>query len=479
MDPLGEVRAAFAPGRFREDGRALIDQLAGYLERALGAAPMAVLPWREPAAQLERWATSFPAPTTLVALLERVVAESIHLHHPRYVGHQVTPPLPAAALCDLVGSLLNNSMAVYEMGPVGTALERHGVRFLAEALGLPAGAGGVLTSGGSAGNLTALLAARQASAGFDIWNAGGAGGPPLAVLCSTEAHYSVARALRIMGFGAEGAWPVPVDERFRLRPEALPEVRRAAERAGRRVIAVVASAGATATGAFDPLAPIADFCAAEQLWFHVDGAHGASAALAPELRGRLAGIERADSVVWDTHKLMLMPALCTAVLFRDGRRAHQAFAQEASYLFAEHGDAEPPWFDIATRTLECTKLMMGLKLYAALALHGPAFFGAYVTGMFALAARFAERVATAPDFQLAVAPDCNIVCFRHVPVGLAAAELDELQARVRRRLIADGGFYLVQTRLPAGVFLRVTLLNPFTTLDDLTALLDAVRAAAC
>jgi L-2,4-diaminobutyrate decarboxylase len=182
--------------------------------------------------------------------------------------------------------------------------------------------------------------------------------------------------------------------------------------------------------------------------------------------------------VWDTHKLMLMPALCTAVLFRDGGRAHQAFAQEASYLFAEHGETEPPWFDVATRTLECTKLMMSLKLYAALALHGPGFFGGYVTGMFALAAGFAARIAAAPDFQLAVPPDCNIVCFRHVPADHPAAELDELQARVRRRLIEDGGFYLVQTRLPAGVFLRVTLLNPFTTLADLAALLDAVRAAA-
>jgi L-2,4-diaminobutyrate decarboxylase len=478
MDALAPVRAAFDAERFRREGHALVDRLAAYLGRALAGEPMAVLPWTAPDAQVERWSGPLAGGADLGELLERVIAGSTHLHHPRYVGHQVPPPLPTAALCDLVSSLLNNSMAVYEVGPASTALERVLMRFFAGSLGMPAGADGVLTSGGSVGNLTALLAARQAQAGFDVWSGGVAAGPPLAVLCSTEAHYSIARALRIMGLGAEAAWPVPVDARFRLRPEALPGARRAAEAAGRRVIAVVASAGSTATGAFDPLDAVADVCAAERLWLHVDGAHGASAALAPAHRPRLRGIERADSVVWDAHKLMMMPALVTAVLFRDGRRSYQAFAQEASYLFADAAPEEQ-WFNLGTRTLECTKLMMGLKVYASLAVHGPAFFGDYVSGMFALAARFAERVAAAPDFELAVPPDCNIVCFRHTPAGLTEpAALDQLQARVRRRLIEGGGFYLVQTRLPRGLFLRTTLLNPFTRLEDLEALLNAVRAAA-
>jgi L-2,4-diaminobutyrate decarboxylase len=327
-----------------------------------------------------------------------------------------------------------------------------------------------LTSGGSAGNLTALLAARQAKAGFDAWGEGAHGGPPLAVLASSQTHYCIARSLQVMGLGKEGAQPVPVDARFRLRAASLDRARRIAETAGKKVIAVVASAGSTATGAFDPLAEIADFCAEHDLWLHVDGAHGASAMLSETHAPRLAGIERADSVVWDAHKMMLMPALVTAVLFREGRHSYEAFAQEASYLFSGAAPEEQ-WFNLAGRTLECTKSMMALKLYVALATYGRPFFAEYVDGRFALAQRFADAVEASGDFELAVRPDCNIVCFR-----LRGEGVD--QGAIRRRLLADGRFYLVQTTLPQGVFLRVTIINPATTIDDLAAMLAAVRAAA-
>ncbi len=137
-----------------------------------------------------------------------------------------------------------------------------------------------------------------------------------------------------MGWGAEGLIPVPVDERFKMRADALDGALRQAHASGRKVIAVSASSCSTATGAFDPLEPIADFCRQHGLWLHVDGAHGASASLTPKYRSLLAGIERADSVVWDAHKMLLMPALLTAVVFRNGSPSFHAFAQHASYLFA-------------------------------------------------------------------------------------------------------------------------------------------------
>jgi L-2,4-diaminobutyrate decarboxylase len=376
-----------------------------------------------------------------------------------------------------VSALLNNGTAVYEMGPVSTAMERALARFLTEAVGFPETADAIFTSGGSAGNLTALAAARQAKAGFDAWSLGATKGPPLAYLVSTETHYSVARALAIMGLGEEGAVPVPVDDRFRLRADALDQAKRDAEARGRKVIAVVASAGSTSTGAFDPLDAVADFCAAHDLWLHVDGAHGASAVLSPTHGPRLRGIARADSIVWDAHKMMLMPALVTAVLFRDGKRSYQAFAQEASYLF-EDRPTEEEWFNGANRTLECTKVMMAMKWYLALAVHGPGFFADYIDGVFALASRFADRIDASPDFELAVRPDCNIVCFRHLRPGLSGPRLDQLQDAVRAALVREGGFYFVKTRLPAGLFLRVTIINPFTRDQDLADLLDAVRSRA-
>ncbi|MFL5346718.1 MAG: pyridoxal phosphate-dependent decarboxylase family protein [Hyalangium sp.] len=468
--------AAYDAERFRRQGHELVDQLADYLARATRGENLPVLPWAPPAENATRFPATFPEEPAgeLAPFMERVLAASHHLHHPRYVGHQVSAPLPLGALCDFVSALLNNGMAVYEMGPASTAMEHNVVRWMAGQLGLPEGAGGVLTSGGSAGNLTALLAARQAKAGYDAWTGGASAGPPLTVLVAETAHYCIARSTKVMGWGSAGVTPVPVDAHFRLRPEALEDALAAATRAGRKPIAVVASAGSTATGAFDPLDAVADFCERHGLWFHVDGAHGASATLSPRFRHLVKGIERADSVVWDAHKMMMVPSLITAVLFRDGARSFEAFAQEASYLF--HGQDTRRWSDIGLRTLECTKEMMALKLYTCLSLLGTRLFADYVTATFELARRFAGRLQASGDFEVAVPPDCNIVCFRHTPAGLPASELDALQGRLRERLITRGDFYLVQTTLPKGVYLRTTLINPLTADADLDALMDALRA---
>ncbi|MDY7227820.1 pyridoxal phosphate-dependent decarboxylase family protein [Hyalangium rubrum] len=468
--------AAYDAERFRQQGHQLVDQLADYLASATSGKALPVLPWVTPDESLARFPASFPEEPggELSPFIARVLGGSNHLHHPRYVGHQVSAPLPLAALCDFVSSLLNNGMAVYEMGPAVSAMEHNLLRWMAGQLGLPESAGGVFTSGGSVGNLTALLAARQAKAGYDAWNGGSPAGPPLTVLVAETAHYSLARATKVMGWGAEGLTPVPVDANFRLRPESLEATLAAATRAGRRPIAVVASAGSTSTGAFDPLEPVADFCERHGLWFHVDGAHGASAALSPRYRHQVKGIERADSVVWDAHKMMMMPALITAVLFRDSTRSYESFAQQASYLF---GPGSRPWSDIGLRTLECTKEMMALKLYTCLSLLGTRFFSDYVTATFDLTRRFAERLKASGDFEVPVAPDCNILCFRYTPAGVPASELDTLQARLRQLLIQRGDFYLVQTTLPSGVYLRTTLINPLTSDAELEALLEALRQA--
>jgi L-2,4-diaminobutyrate decarboxylase len=476
MDALPEtLRDAFDPERFRREGHALVDQLADYL-RSVTDREGPVLPWAEPDSNLSRWAAPFTEQpgASLGELMTRVLAGSNHLHHPRYVGHQVTSPLPSSALVHLASALLNNGTAVYEMGPVSAPMERHALAWMARKAGFPAGSDGVLTSGGSVGNLTALLAARQAITGRDVWDEGLAGGRPLAILVPDETHYCVKRAAQILGLGKSGIFAIPVDDRFRLRPEALPETFATAERTGRQVFAVVASAGSTSTGAFDPLEPVAEFCRQRGLWFHVDGAHGASAVLSPKYAHLAAGIGRADSLVWDAHKMLLLPALVTAVLFRDGRRSYEAFSQRADYLL-RHG-TQGEWWNPAHRTLECTKRMMGLELWAALTLHGTRMFSDYVTRMFDLGRTFAAMLDDADDFELAVPPDCNIVCFRHVPDDFQ--DLDGHQERIRACLLAEGSFYLVQTRLRGHVHLRVTLINPLTTEADLEALLAAIRRAA-
>lgn len=462
------IRTAYDPERFRADGHRLIDALADQLAAWHAREGLAV-PWRPPAEARAHWAEQGLTKGELVGDLMAVARASTALAHPHVMAHQVPPPLPGAALAELVAAMLNNGMAVAEMGPASVPIELAVVDWMCRTLGLPAGAGGVLTSGGSLGNLTALLAMRQARAGFDVWAKGAHAGSPLAVIVSSDAHYSVSRTLRIMGWGDGGAIAAQVDAQHRLTSAA---VERALSEAGeRRVIGIVAAAGSTATGAFDPLPELADLAAERGLWLHVDAAHGGGVALSPAHRHLLAGIERADSVVWDAHKLLMMPALVTAVLFKQNAHAYQAFAQEASYLFSR----DEQWWDLGTRTLECTKRAMAIELWTALRVHGEAWFGAVIDRQIALTRILAAKLAAA-GFEVPLAPVANIVCYRHVPAGTSGAALDAHNRAIRTRVLEDGRFYIVGTQLPGGYHLRSTIMNPLIEERDLDALVAHLQA---
>lgn len=472
-DLPASIADAYDPDRFRRDGHELIDAIADALARWQRREGV-VVPWRAPDDALAMWSRKGFGGTDLVVQLRRIMASSTALYHPRCMGHQVPPPLPGAALAELVSALLNNGMAVYEMGPAAVPIELAVVDWMCQKLGYAEGAGGVLTSGGSLGNLTALLAMRQAAAGFDVWSQGAHAGSPLAVLTSSDAHYSVARTLRIMGWGDGGVIAVPVDDRHRLTGAAVEAALRDVR--DRTVIGIVAAAGSTATGAFDPLDELADVAHRHGLWLHVDAAHGGGVALSLGHRHKLAGIERADSVVWDAHKLMMMPALVTGVLFKRGGHVYDAFAQQASYLFAAQA-REETWWDLGQRTLECTKRMMAIEIWTALRVHGETFFNDIVDRLVVLAAELAAKVDAADDFELALEPELNIVCYRHRPPGMARGPtLDAHNRALRQRLVEDGRFYIVGTQLPAGYFLRSTIMNPLSEPADFDDLLAHLRS---
>ncbi len=468
------LRDAYDPERFRAQGHQLIDSLADYLANMQHDPRTAVLPWQSPDDRLENWQADYQkSPDAQVnQFWDVVVQQSMHLHHPHYVGHQVAPPAPAAALAGLLSAFLNNGMAVYEMGPVSTALERVVIRQVATMIGYGPEAGGLMTSGGTLSNLTALLAARQHQV-KGTWQSGTA--EPLALLVSEEAHYCIDRAVKVMGWGEGGIIKVPTDEHYKLRADQLETCYQQAQANGRRVIAVVGSACTTATGSYDPLDAIADFCTQHQLWFHVDGAHGAPAAFSSEYRHLVKGLERADSITVDFHKMMLTPAITTGLLFKDEAHSYQTFAQRASYLLS---DAEGDWFNSGKRAFECTKRMMSLQVYSILRTYGSAIFTDNVEYLYGLARTFARMIEQRPALELALAPEANIVCFRYVDDGSEASALDQLNAGIRQEMLEDGKFYLVQTQLRGRHYLRTTLMNVFTTEAMLSRLLDVVEATA-
>ncbi len=466
------LERAYSPDDFRRKGHALIDQLADYLER-VGDTP--ANPYATPDESVAEFRQLLDSRSDAATVFARVIDRSVHLHHPDYMGHQVVPPAPLAALADVAGSLLNTGMAIFEMGRAGVAMEVLVVEKFAELLRLAPTAGGFLTSGGTLANLTALLAARarQWPAG-DVWKNGSHGLRPC-LLVNEQAHYCIDRAVRIMGWGAEGIIPVPADAQLRMRTELIDELLQDARARGLTPIALVGSACTTSTGTYDKLEALADAAVRHGLWLHVDGAHGAAVRLDPDRQHLTEGLERADSVTVDFHKMLMAPAITTGLFFRNGTDAYRTFQQEAEYLLAA-GEGTEDWSNIARRSFECTKRMLGLRIFTLLSEYGPEVFRDYVVQVGHLGRELSRRVREHPDLELFMEPDVNIVCFRFVHPSLNAADRSALNELIRASLHTDGQFYIVMTRIRGETYLRCTLTNAFTRTENLEQMLARVTA---
>lgn len=471
-----DFQKAFNAEEFRQNGHKLIEMLADYLEASLKRTEAPVLPDITPESMLNMWKGKFKSSPSEIFedIIEKVLTQSHNLQHPRYIGHQCCTPLPLSALNDLVGNFINNASAVYEMGPVNVVMEKRLIEWMSGLIGYDKKSGGIFTNGGTLGNLTALLAARQVKADYDVWTKGVDSTAPLAILVSEQCHYSVKRAVGVMGLGNKAVYLVDVDDEFHMDMKSLRQKYRQAVTEGCRVFAVVGNACSTATGSYDDLEAIADFAREHDLWFHADSAHGASALLSDKYKHLLKGIKRADSVVWDAHKMMMTPALATAVIFKEECHSYESFSQKASYLFEK--DSREEWYNYAHRTMECTKTMMGIKLYIPLTVYGTDIFRDFIDYTYDLTRSFADMIRSAPDFELANEPESNIICFRYI--GINTDDLDGMQKKIRKRILKSGRFYIVQTDLKGSFFLRCTVINPHTSPVDLSELLEEIRRAA-
>jgi len=459
---------------FKKEGHKLVDTLSDYLEKAISGREMPVLPWNDPDLLAEYFSfdSAGGEEESFDSFIKRIIDNSIHIHHPHYIGHQVTSPLPATVLVQFCTTLLNNGAAIYEMGPVNMAMERNVIKSFASLIGYSTGSDGIFTHGGTAGNLTAMLAARQVKTDYNIWEDGVREMNRPGYLISEQAHYSVGRNVKIMGLGDESIVKVPVDKKFRMRTDLLEEIKTEAEKKGIRIISVVASSCSTATGSYDDLEAVAAFCEKHDLWMHVDGAHGMGVLFSEKFKDRVKGIERADSVVIDFHKMFLVPALNTLVMFRNGERSYETFAQKASYLFQK--SQKNVWYNSATRTIECTKSALGIIAYTAMKYYGNHYYKDYIDSRYDLAATFASEVRSDIRLQLAMNPESNIVCFRYAPDGYDEFVLNKINAAIRDIIIKEGSFYIVQVELAGKIWLRLTIINPITSGSDLNDLLKRV-----
>jgi L-2,4-diaminobutyrate decarboxylase len=475
----GLLTQAFNPETFQQQGHQLVDMLSTYFAQVQEGTGISPFKHYHPDELVDFWQKKLEQKPTedLSTFFEEVIHQNIHTPHPQYMGHQVAATLPVNALADFLGAALNSGLGVYEMGSPIVAMERVVIKNLAKVLGYTEQADGVLTSGGTLGNLTALLTARHLKLPGDSWKEGTSASQKPALMVSEAAHYCVDRAAKVMGWGEEGIIKIPVDAQYCIRHDLLPQYLAEAKAQGKIVIAVVGNACSTSTGSYDNLEAIADFCETNDLWMHVDGAHGASVAFSDKYRPLIKGIERADSIVLDFHKMLLTSALTTALVYKNGNDAYRTFAQQASYLWAD--DQETEWHNLGKRTFECTKVAMSLRIFMIWQTYGSAIFGEHVTYLYDLGHLFGEILEESKDFEMPISPQSNIVCFRYVPdVSLSTEQLNQLNRHIRQSIIEEGDFYIVQTLLNGKVYLRVTLMSPFSTEKHLMALLEKVKKVA-
>lgn len=499
-----------------EELRALA-QLFGDLAREYMSEPEALPVFPETSAErvAELFARELPVePVGLEALARdcgEVLRHSRQNGHPRMFGYVASPAAPAGAYATLLASALNSNVTSWRSAPSATAVEKAVVRWLAEIIGyarsgVNESCGGLLTSGGSMANLNALFVAHRAKSRefakddgaredsrdpsrAGLWDAGS----PMTLYASDQIHLSIPKAADVLGIGRDNVRVVPSDSDFKIDVRALRELIEADAARGLRPFCVVASAGTVSTGAVDSLAEVARVARERSLWFHVDGAYGALAASVQTKRALFGGLEEADSVSLDPHKWLYAPLDCGCLLYREPSRAREAFAgTEEGYIkvFEQTEEEAHAFWDYG---VELSRPFRALKVWAILCYYGARRVSASIEEDCALAEYMAARVEASDDLELLAPVSLGICCFRYAPASLRGelesakddeererlnARLDELNARVMRRVQRGGEAYVSNAVLRGRFALRASITNFRTTRRDVDFTLDAVRRAA-
>jgi len=410
----------------------------------------------------------------LEALLRPLVLEQSTLcGHPGFMAYVSGSGTVPGAAADLLAAALNPNVGGWSLAPAASELELHLTRWLAERFGLPAGAAGLMTSGGASSNLTALKAARDARTPGDV-RRHGTGGLPLVLYASAEAHATIAEAADILGLGERAVRSIPTDAAYRMRTDELERALAADLAAGMLPFAVVATAGTTATGAVDPLPAVADICQMHGLWMHVDAAYGGAAVLAPELRPLLSGIERADSIAFDPHKWLYTPQSSACLLVRDPADLLRSFSIDVAYV-REDATLSGRGLNIGELGPQWSRAFLALKVWLSLAAHGTDAYARRIAHDVELACYLDERVRAHPDLEPMCPVVLSIACFRYAPAGagLDDAALNRLNERLMIEIRRDGHTFPSNAELDGRYCLRACLVNHRTEAGDIDALVDA------
>lgn len=463
----------------RDAYRRLISQAAAILCESLPHSPYA---GKGPAELADLISADFlpqEASSAQVAdILRTIVANSIAVSHPHTAAHLHCPPLLASLAAEVVISALNQSMDSFDQAPIATIVEQKIIRWLCAQAGLPVTADGTFTTGGSQSNYMGLLLARDTFLRKHWnWSAQKSGLPPqasqLRILCSEVAHFTVEKSAMQLGLGTDSVVRVAVDDHFRMGPAALLAALAALQSQNLLPVAIVATAGTTDFGSIDPLPEIAALARTANTWLHVDAAYGGALLFSADHRPKLAGIEQADSIAIDFHKLLWQPIPCSVFLLREAQR-FDSIRMHADYLNPEP-DVDGDFPNLVTTSLLTSRRFDALKLWISLQHLGRAKLAAMIDRTIALAAYAGEIVHRMPNLELTSEPQLSTVVFRYIPrhAGLHA---DRINPSIRQRLLASGFAIIGHTRVRGQQCLKFTCMNPATSDTQIKELIEMVLA---
>jgi aromatic-L-amino-acid decarboxylase len=412
----------------------------------------------------------------LLGTIRDVVAQyNRHSAHPRCFGYVCSPGAPITAISHMISAALNINVTCWRSAPSGTEIELVVVNWMKQMLGYPADAAGVLVSGGSMANFAGLAAARSAKAPGNIIRDGLYGGPRMCLYVSEQGHFAITKAAGMLGIGEANVRQIKTDEALRIDLADLERQVQQDRAAGHLPFCVVANAGTTATGAFDPLADLADFARRHNLWLHVDAAYGGFAALAPSTRNLFAHIAEADSIALDPHKWLYGPMGCGCALYKDPETARAAFSHDAE-ITRRIGLVDDEAFAFWDYGPELSRPFRALDLWVLIKYVGAAALADAIESNIACAKHLEKLVIASDDFEMLAPVELSIFCFRHKPRGFDG-DLDAFNEQTLVRLQRDGSSYLSNARIRGRFALRGCVLNYRTTLGDMQTLLDDVRWA--
>jgi len=431
-----------------------------------------------------------PLPALLEEFRERIAPHTASAFHPRSFGYFTPPPLVASIVGEVLSQFAQQGVDIFHAGPIAATMEEEVVRWLCDLLGYDRDSFGLLTSGGVMANFIGLTLVRDAHVPRLL----GLARPPrgralegLRVYTGDQSHFSIGRGLDELGFPPETLVTVPADTDFRLRGDAVTAAIAADRAAGLAPIAIAAVAGSTNTGAVDAVGELADVAQHEGLWLHVDAAYGAGALLSTRDAGRVADLDRADSVTVDPHKWFFQAYDIGGLMVRRGAVLEEVFGEHRpEYYRAGHGSRPAAMLDEHDAGLnfwklgfEGTRRWRSLKLWFSWRHLGTAGLGRLIEANNDLAAHLASVIAASSDFEaLPASPPLSVVCFRHVLPGLTGHELDAHQDAVQRALESSGAGWVSTTRLRGTTWLRAGILNTQATESDVEGLLDTLRELA-